>query len=81
MCFLVKVLLRLFDPRNDTAIKRLCINYLHNINKIVIASHCAVVPLHHCTIAPTSYSPLIAVIPGSFFPSIYSSIAPPPVET
>jgi hypothetical protein len=29
----------------------------------------------------SSYSPLIAVIPGSFFPSIYSSIAPPPVET
>ena len=28
-----------------------------------------------------SYSPLIAVIPGSFLPSIYSSIAPPPVET
>ena len=27
------------------------------------------------------YSPLIAVIPGSFFPSMYSSIAPPPVET
>ena len=27
------------------------------------------------------YSPRIAVIPGSFFPSIYSSIAPPPVET
>jgi hypothetical protein len=29
----------------------------------------------------SSYSPLIAVIPGSFFPSMYSSIAPPPVET
>jgi hypothetical protein len=27
------------------------------------------------------YSPLIATIPGSFLPSIYSSMAPPPVET
>ncbi len=34
---------------------------------------------------PTSvrflYSFLIAVIPGSFFPSMYSSMAPPPVDT
>ena len=28
-----------------------------------------------------TYSPRIAVIPGSFLPSIYSSIAPPPVDT
>ncbi len=27
------------------------------------------------------YSFLIAVIPGSFFPSMYSSMAPPPVDT
>ena len=27
------------------------------------------------------YSPLIAVIPGNFLPSMYSSIAPPPVDT
>lgn len=27
------------------------------------------------------FYPLIALIPGSAFPSIYSSIAPPPVET
>jgi hypothetical protein len=42
---------------------------------------CAVMPLCRYAIAPPSYSPRIAVIPGSFFPSIYSSMAPPPVET
>ena len=33
------------------------------------------------SLSPSVYSPLMAVIPGSFFPSIYSSIAPPPVDT
>jgi hypothetical protein len=33
------------------------------------------------TAAPLFYSPRIAVIPGSFLPSMYSSIAPPPVDT
>ena len=28
-----------------------------------------------------THTPLIALIPGSAFPSIYSNIAPPPVET